>query len=304
MPPECSEAMLMYAGVCGNLCGNEHLRPREGKRAMNENFWDMWKFTFCPQFRVVSFTFFMVSMNLFIWILTLVFSEVYYDKMNNAVFLGPDTNLLNKWGAKNPTEIQQNYQLWRLITPAFLSNGFSQCFIGIFLLLLIGSMIESAGMGTFRLASLFFISTAGGYLFGATCAPDLSVGVLPGVFGLTAALFSNVIKNWKALEKLDSLRFFLIIFAMGIFAVALMITINSVPIGIVNGAVFKSSDVYSNLGGFIIGIFVAMVVIKPTRGREAELPKSFESIVTIVGLVGSAIFFLVMFLVFFFAATR
>lgn len=271
---------------------------------MDENFWDMWKFTFCPQFRVVSFTFFMVNANLLIWILTLIFSGINYGGMNDLVFLGPDVKLLNKWGAKNPNEMQQNYQLWRLITPAFLSNGFSQCFIGIFLLLLIGSMIESAGMGTFRLASLFFVSTAGGYLFGATCDNGLSVGCLPGVFGLTAALFSNVIKNWKALEKLDSLRFFLIIFSMGVFALALMITINSYPIGVVHGIPFKSSDVYSNLGGFIIGIFFAMVVIKPTRGREAELPKSFESIVTIVGWVGSAIFFLVMGLVFFFATTR
>jgi len=160
-------------------------------------------------------------------------------------------------------------------------------------------MVESAGMGTARIASLFFVTTIGGYLFGATCSEDLSVGVLPGVFGLTAALFSNVIKNWKALEKLDSLRFFLIIFSMGVFALALMITINSVKIGVH----FTSSDVFSNLGGFIIGIFFAMVVIKPTRVREAALPKSFESIVTMVGWGGTGVFFLTMFLCFFFATT-
>ena len=58
-------------------------------------------------------------------------------------------------------------------------------------------------MGTTRLALLYLVCTIGGYLFGATCSNDLSVGCFPGVFGLEAALFSNVIKNWKALEKLE-----------------------------------------------------------------------------------------------------
>jgi len=95
----------MYAGVCGNLCGNEHLRPREGKRAMNENFWDMWKFTFCPQFKWMSFTFFMVNLNLLVWIITLVFSGINYGGMNQLVFLGPSPKLLDKFGAKNPYQM-------------------------------------------------------------------------------------------------------------------------------------------------------------------------------------------------------
>ena len=36
--------------VCGGAAGIQDKHPRE------ENFWDMWKFTFCPHFRPVSFT--------------------------------------------------------------------------------------------------------------------------------------------------------------------------------------------------------------------------------------------------------
>jgi len=79
--------------------------PRDGKRAMQENFWDMWKFTFCPQFTAMSFTFFCVLVNLFFWILTLIFTPISGAHLNKLVFLGPDTALLNKWGAKNPYEI-------------------------------------------------------------------------------------------------------------------------------------------------------------------------------------------------------
>jgi len=93
---------------------------------MDENFWDMWKFTFCPDFKTVSFTCFMCAFQLIIWITSLIFTGINTGMdLNNKVFLGPSTKLLDTWGAKNPYQIQQNYQYWRLITPALLSNGFS-----------------------------------------------------------------------------------------------------------------------------------------------------------------------------------
>lgn len=164
------------------------------------------------------------------WVLTLIFTGIDDSSggLNTYVFLGPSPLLLNTWGAKNPYEIQHNYQVWRFVTPAFLSNGFSQCFVCVFLLLLIGSMVESAGMHTSRVAGLYFVCTIGGYLFGATCDSNMSVGALPGVFGLISALFGNVVKNWKALAKLDSMRWLLIIFSMGIYILALLITMQSV----------------------------------------------------------------------------
>jgi len=215
------------------------------------------------------------------------------------MFLGPSPTILDKWGAKNPYQIQHNYQLWRLITPAFLSTGFSQCFIGLFLLLLIGSMIESSGMSTLRVASLYFVGTIGGYLFGATCDPHLSVGPLPGIFALTAALLSNVIKNWEALAQLGARRFCLVIFSLGIFTIALLLTMQKIDFG--NG--FISSDIYSNLGGFLIGLFLAMILINPARAPAiANQPKSLEKIVTYVGIGGVFVFFATMIPCFFFAA--
>ena len=85
----------------------------------------MWKFTFCPQFRVMSFTFFMVNVDLLFWVLTLIMTAIDGRELNAKVFLGPNPVVLNRWGAKNPYEMQQHYQLWRFVTPALLSNGFS-----------------------------------------------------------------------------------------------------------------------------------------------------------------------------------
>ena len=176
----------------------ENMRPREGKNARQENFWDMWKFTFCPKLSLMSFSFFMVILQTFMWILTLTFTGINYE-LNSSVFLGPALEVLNKWGACNPYQIQQNYQIWRIFTPLVLSNGFSSLMITLIVTMLFGSLIESAGMSTQKVALLYIVSGSGGYLFKSACNGTLSVGGLPGCFGFLAALTSNIILNWTAI---------------------------------------------------------------------------------------------------------
>jgi len=61
------------------------------------------------------------------------------------------------------------------------------------------------------------------------------------------------------------------------------------------GKEFYSSDIYANLGGFLIGVFLAMIMIKPARDdRLANAPGSLEKIVTYVGWGGTFVFFAVM----------
>jgi len=79
-------------------------------------------------------------------------------------------------------------------------------------------------MGTTKQAYLFFVSGIFGYLFGACCNDNLAVGCTPGVFGLMAALFGNVILNWKAMHVLDSWRFGLIVLSLAFFGICLLIT--------------------------------------------------------------------------------
>jgi len=69
----------------------------------------MWKFSFCKKLSFVSFTFIMVTVNTFFWLLTLIMNPIQGYSLNSLVFLGPDLKLLNNWGAKNPYDVQQNY---------------------------------------------------------------------------------------------------------------------------------------------------------------------------------------------------
>lgn len=46
----------------GGAAGEQDKHPRE------ENFWDMWKFTFCPHFRLCSFTFLLIFIEVVVFI--------------------------------------------------------------------------------------------------------------------------------------------------------------------------------------------------------------------------------------------
>ena len=96
MDPEAQEAANMFGGLAGGT-GNQAKDPR------SENFWDMWKFTFCPNFSPNSFTFYLTIVLTIMYIMELVFTFSQSDReLNSNVFLGPDPRTLNTFGAKNP----------------------------------------------------------------------------------------------------------------------------------------------------------------------------------------------------------
>ena len=97
------------------------------------------------------------------------------------------------------------------------------------------------------------------------------------------------------------MRFCLVLFSLGIFALCMLISANNNSID--NKGHFLASDMAANGGGFITGLVASLVAIKGTR-PEANHHGSFEKKVTYVGLGCTAIYFITMFLVFFLAADR
>ena len=90
---ESRQAIGMYGGLTGGG-GNIGKHPRQ------ENYWDMWKSTFCPQFTMLSFTFVIWVVNTLMYLATLLLTWVRTDRyLNSWVFLGPDLRILHEWGA-------------------------------------------------------------------------------------------------------------------------------------------------------------------------------------------------------------
>lgn len=121
LDPEAIDAMSMFAGFSGG--GGQQTKPPR-----QENFWDMWKFTFCSNFYPLAVPALMWYAMTLMYIFSLCFSGRTYEiftGLNDYVFLGPNIGLLTAWGSKFQYKMRFEYQYWRLLTPMFLSVGFS-----------------------------------------------------------------------------------------------------------------------------------------------------------------------------------
>jgi hypothetical protein len=164
--------------------------------------------------------------------------------------------------------------------------------------MLMGSMVESYGMGPGRMALMYFVSTIGGYLFGSAVNFYGSCGCGPAVYGLIACLFSNIVVNWKALDPLEGTgKFCLIFVVIMLFAMTMLMTYQKA----IPGEAFERSDISSNMGGLMAGLFFSLAILTPARA-EATRAGSYEKKVSIVGYVTTGIYFLTCSLCFFLAA--
>ena len=217
LDPEAQDAMKMFAFMNGGH--GQTKPPRE------ENFWDMWKFTFCSNFTPKALPAVMFYTNTFVYALTIIVSQVDNNySLNSSVFLGPDVTLLAEWGANDPYKMLRQNQYWRLITPIFLTVGFMQFIFNSACLVLIGFILEATGMSFAQMSAIYFGSAIGGTLFGAVCSSELCVGCDVGYFGFTSALIAAVIVNWKALEMF---RLCLLLLMVGIFTMLVLFTVPS-----------------------------------------------------------------------------
>ncbi len=58
------------------------------KDPRDENYWDMWKTTFCPNFTMCSFTFLIILLQLIFFVITLIHTAFMENGLNDMFFLG------------------------------------------------------------------------------------------------------------------------------------------------------------------------------------------------------------------------
>jgi len=100
---ESKEAVQMFGSLTGSGGNNIGKAPRD------ENYWDMWKSTFCPQFSYASFTFMIFALNTLVYLMSLLMTIGPDRRLNDLVFLGPDLLTLEKWGALDSYKIHEDY---------------------------------------------------------------------------------------------------------------------------------------------------------------------------------------------------
>src|SRR3954464_2111960 len=92
-------------------------------------------------------------------------------------------------GALFGPSIAIDHEYWRLVTSGFLHAGFIHILFNMYLLWVLGQMLEPA-LGTVRFLAVYFVSLLAGSLGALILSPDsVTVGASGAVFGLMGAAF-------------------------------------------------------------------------------------------------------------------
>lgn len=135
--------------------------------------------------------------------------------------------------------------------------------------------------------SLYLLSAISGNILSdlASNTPNqIAVGASTAIYGFLGTLIAYLIINWSALAALGPLR-------SQLCCVIGMLTFFSIILSFTNSA--NSVDYLGHLGGFVGGLFGAMLILPPIQ----DGPKTTK----IVGGVVLGVYLLVVFLVFYLA---
>lgn len=137
---------------------------------------------------------------------------------------------------------------WRLFTSGFVHVSLIHIGFNMFLLFLLGRLVEPA-LGTPRFVGVYFVSLLAGSLGVMLLAPDtVTAGASGAIFGLAGATF--VVARGRGMDALAGEIGFLIVFNL-IFTFAFS----------------KNISVGAHLGGLIGGALCALVIVVGERGK-------------------------------------
>jgi membrane associated rhomboid family serine protease len=155
-----------------------------------------------------------------------------------------------------PTVLTDGGEWWRIFTSGFLHGGFIHLALNMFVLYILGTLLEPA-IGTRRLLGIYFVSLVAGS-FGALLLSEpfrYTVGASGAIYGLFGATLL-VARNRGLDEIVTQLGFWLVL------NLVLTFSISGISIG-------------GHLGGLAGGALAGMVVLAAER-RSARVPVGFE----------------------------
>lgn len=170
----------------GGAAGEQDKHPRD------ENFFDMWKFTFCPHFRICSFTFLLIFTEVIVFIAEAIHSGVKNGGLSKYNFLGAELRTQQDFGMRIPFAIWEYKHVHRFFLPFFLHHSFSHLFISILIQMLVGFNFEKI-IGSCKFMFFWFLTVIGGHLFGAVVTSDYAIGSDCFVFALIGGMIGTMV---------------------------------------------------------------------------------------------------------------
>ena len=130
-------------------------QSNSNKPPRKESLWDMLKFTFCAQSKILSFVTIMLIILTIIFIVELALNGI----KRSGAFLEVETK--NKYiyteFCNNGLKVYGSYQIWRLFTCIFLHASLEHITLNGLSFLIWGSFVEHV-IGSWEICCIFFIS--------------------------------------------------------------------------------------------------------------------------------------------------
>jgi len=209
-----------------------------------------------PRFKVRTFTFFISIIQVIMFIITLIVGAVKFDGafVSGNSMLGPGTRTFIQMGGKWLPDIKKGY-IWLLFSPALLHGGVIHLFSNLFFQLRFGFTLEKR-WGMFRFVLVYFLTAMGASLFSCVMSPDtVSVGASGALFGILGADVSFLAINWDEIPDARSEA------CMLVFIIIINMVIGFSSHGI---------DNWAHFGGWLTGLFLAVVILQHVTSRESE----------------------------------
>lgn len=177
-------------------------------------------------------------------------------------------NLIADGGLLGPA-VADGGEWYRIITSGFLHAGPLHLFLNMFVLYILGTILEE-GIGTVRMLGVYFVSLLAGSFGALLLDPNqLTVGASGAVYGIMAATF--LVARQRGVEQLAS--------QIGLWVVLNLAFTFAVP-GISIGG---------HLGGLAGGAAAAFVIIVGERRGGAAVPEVLGLLVIAAVSVGGAL---------------
>lgn len=199
-------------GLLGGLFARD--RPDENanreKRARDEGFFGALVLNLCPTVRCCTFTVFIIFIDIIMFLIS-----IWIYRIINTELLAPNPRALDLLGWKDARKIKKRAQIWRFITPTFLHASLVHLVLDLLSTVVIGSGLEN-GLGSWKLMTLYFVSSFGGIIFSCVFNPmSYSVGASTAIFGLIGYYIAYLCIEWSRLGESNPMqRFTLIIFIL------------------------------------------------------------------------------------------
>jgi membrane associated rhomboid family serine protease len=159
--------------------------------------------------------------------------------------------LIRDGGLYGPA-ISNDGEYYRIVTSGFLHAGPLHLGLNMFVLYILGTLLEPA-IGTLRMLAIYFVSMLAGSFGALLLDPDtVTVGASGAIYGLMAATF--VIARHRGVEQLATqIGFWLVL------NLAFTFSVPNISIG-------------GHLGGLVGGFLAALAITAGERGRGPAMP--------------------------------